>query len=72
MEFDAEKNGPLHQQKWAIDEMKKFNDYMYTYNQYFCLNCHEMWPSTLSKCIQCSKDGLKFSKVNFKWKIKLC
>ena len=31
--------------------------------QFYCTNCHELWPSTIKFCSQCRKDKLTFSKV---------
>ena len=42
-EFDASKNGELHEQKWAEINMSKFHcSIVYVVSQ--CTVCHEAWP----------------------------
>ena len=42
-EFNVEKNGPLHDQVWAKENMKKFHDSM-KYSIVKCIVCFEAWP----------------------------
>jgi hypothetical protein len=53
-EFDADKNGPIHNQIWAINAMYKFHNNLYKLNQYHCKKCNEMWPSIHNECHTCS------------------
>ena len=62
-EFDSAKNGPLHEQTWAKKDIKKFRNNMNELKQFYCYNCHEMWPSRINLCKQCKLDPIKFSKV---------
>ncbi|CAF1045128.1 unnamed protein product [Brachionus calyciflorus] len=63
-EFNCHANGPLHEQKWAKEKMKNFNIGMDEIKQYYCDNCHELWPSKLNYCLQCKIDKIKYSKAN--------
>ena len=45
-QFDVDKNGPLHEQVWCREAMRKFHLDMLKYNQGHCLNCRELWPTT--------------------------
>ncbi|RNA16317.1 ATP-dependent DNA helicase PIF1 [Brachionus plicatilis] len=62
-EFNSKKNG-LHQQNWVNEKLKKFHNEMDDLKQFFCENCHELWPSKINHCTQCSIDNVKYSKLN--------
>ena len=71
-EFSASKNGPLHEQAWLKDDLKMFVDNIYKIDQFFCSNCHELWPSLTKRCIQCLKDPILLSSViQFKFFLNL-
>ncbi|RNA27124.1 ATP-dependent DNA helicase PIF1, partial [Brachionus plicatilis] len=63
-EFDSSKNGPLHEQQWAKKEFQNYYNNMDKLNQFYCNNCHELWPTTLSYCKQCKDDSIKYSREN--------
>lgn len=44
--------------------MKKFNLEMDEIKQFYCVNCHELWPSKLNYCLQCKIDNIKYSRAN--------
>lgn len=63
-EFNSKKNGPLHEQLWVKEKVKKFHEKIDQLKQFYCTNCQEMWPSFINYCKECQKDQLKFSKEN--------
>lgn len=73
-EFDALKNGALHDQSWAKCNMKQFHKSMH-FVIFQCTVCKEAWPiNTKPKspasymCLRCSRDKnrpKKFSDANY-------
>ncbi|RNA33788.1 ATP-dependent DNA helicase PIF1 [Brachionus plicatilis] len=63
-ELNSKKNGPLHQQNWVNEKLKKIHNEIDDLKQFFCENCHEFWPSKINHCTQCSIDNVKYSKLN--------
>ncbi|RNA24395.1 ATP-dependent DNA helicase PIF1 [Brachionus plicatilis] len=53
-EFNENKNGPLHEQKWVIEELKEFYSSLKKFDPFFCNNCHELWPTKHKSCDTCS------------------
>ncbi|CAF0951603.1 unnamed protein product [Brachionus calyciflorus] len=51
-EFDAQKNGDLHDQQWVKDEMKNFYKNMDNLQQFYCSNCTELWPRDLPDTVK--------------------
>ena len=45
-QFDAAKTGPLNEQVWFREAMRRFHLDMLKYNQGHCSNCRELWPTT--------------------------
>ena len=45
-QFDAAKNGPLHEQVWCCKAMRRYHLDMQKYNQGHCPNCRELCPTT--------------------------
>ncbi len=43
--------------------MKDYHEKIDQLEQFYCTNCHELWPSTIKFCSQCRKDKLTFSTV---------
>jgi hypothetical protein len=64
LDFNAEKNGPLHKQSWVIKQAEKFHKDMESFKQFFCTNCLELWPSNLCNCKQCKSNKNLFSAIN--------
>ncbi len=62
--FDAEKFGPIHTQPWAIRASENFHNKLKQFNQFHCMNCHEMWPTNTMICKQCKKNPLLLSTQN--------
>ncbi|CAF1022824.1 unnamed protein product, partial [Brachionus calyciflorus] len=54
-QFDAQKNGNLHDQQWVKDEMKNFYKNMDNLQQFYCSNCTEQWPTKNNNCLQCKE-----------------
>ena len=71
-EFDAERNGHLHEQEFVKQKMQDFQETIYSYNQHHCIICKELWPIqgnqqqpyTCSRCSKESPDSHKFGKDN--------
>ncbi len=63
-EFSHHENGPLHCQHWVVSDAYQFHRSMADFKQFFCTNCHEMWPTTLGFCKQCKDDRIMFSENN--------
>jgi hypothetical protein len=57
-EFNSQKNGPLHEQTWALNKMKKFVNKIYSLNQFYCISCKESWPSYVTYCKKCQKSNI--------------
>ncbi len=55
---------PLHSQPSVIISEKKYHDRISQLLQFFCINCHELWPSYVQKCHQCQIDSIKYSIAN--------
>ena len=45
-QFDAAKNGLLHEQVWCREAMQRFHLDIRKYNQGHCSNFRELWPTT--------------------------
>ncbi|RNA34788.1 ATP-dependent DNA helicase PIF1 [Brachionus plicatilis] len=63
-EFDSSKNGPLHEQDWVQNEFDKYYQNIDELKQFYCTNCHELWPTKTNYCQQCKDDKIKYSKEN--------
>ncbi len=63
--FNEEISGPLHEQAWVQDEFSRFNDQMDSLKQFFCSNCHELWPTSEPECKQCKISPIRYSKVKY-------
>ena len=63
-EFNSTKNGPLHEQKWVKPEIDAYHQKRATLKPYFCDMCRELWTSVELYCINCSKNGIKFTHQN--------
>ena len=42
--FDSNTNGPIHEQQWAIKNMKPFHQKLIKFRIYKCQVCYEAWP----------------------------
>lgn len=56
--------GPIHEQPWVKPIVQEFLNKLNTYNQFYCDNCKESWPSNLNYCVHCTLDNKKFSHLN--------
>ena len=63
-EFDSIKNGPLHEQLWVKPEIEAYHKKLSILKPFFCVMCHELWPSVEIFCTTCSKNGLKYTDKN--------
>ena len=63
-QFNSKLNGDLHEQSWVQKAKKDYLNKLSQLKQHFCSNCHELWPSLVDYCKNCSKNNIKFSKRN--------
>ena len=63
-EFNSRLNGELADQDWVEPEMTKFHEKMSKLKQFYCENCHELWPQEKNICLQCKKNKTTFSLAN--------
>ena len=63
-QFNSKLNGDLHEQSWVQEAKKDYLNKLSQLKQHFCSNCHELWPSLVDHCKNCSKNNIKFSKRN--------
>ena len=55
----------LYKQDWVENDIKRFEQSIFSLKQFFCENCNELWPNENNKCEQCAKNIIKYSKVIF-------
>ena len=72
--FDSKTNGPIHEQQWAIEDMKIFHQKLIKFKIYKCQVCHEALPLSANHkkemsyiCSRCTREKnpvKKFSAQN--------
>jgi hypothetical protein len=68
-QFNSNKYGSLHDQTWTKNIIKEYHKGISELNQFYCSNCHEMWPTSsnlqqMELCSNCKKDRIIYSNEN--------
>ena len=51
--FDSKTYGEIHEQPWFKIKIAKFGKDLKSYNQYYCSQCKESWPTKFNRCDTC-------------------
>ena len=62
--FDSKTYGEIHEQPWFKIKIAKFGKDLKSYNQYYCSQCKESWPTKFNRCDSCSKNENKYVNSN--------
>ena len=62
--FDSKTYGEIHEQPWFKIKIAKFGKDLKSYNQYYCSQCKESWPTKFNRCDTCLNKYVKSNKMD--------